>query len=60
MYFPLLDLKSSFTLPVIFSLPASSKTPRSRWYCSYALSYRNIEEMIAERGLKIDREFTRE
>lgn len=25
-----------------------------RWYCSYALSYRNIEEMMAERGLKID------
>jgi hypothetical protein len=25
-----------------------------RWYCSYALSYRNFEEMIAERGLVID------
>ena len=25
-----------------------------RWYCSYALSYRNIEEMMAERGLRID------
>ncbi|PCJ38645.1 MAG: IS6 family transposase [Moraxellaceae bacterium] len=25
-----------------------------RWYCSYALSYRNIEEMMSERGLKID------
>tara|TARA_B110000503_G_scaffold45770_1_gene74831 strand:+ start:590 stop:835 length:246 start_codon:yes stop_codon:yes gene_type:complete len=25
-----------------------------RWYCSYALSYRNIEEMITERGLVID------
>ena len=25
-----------------------------RWYCSYALSYRNIEEMMAERGLNID------
>ena len=24
------------------------------WYCSYALSYRNIEEMMAERGLRID------
>ncbi len=24
------------------------------WYCSYALSYRNIEEMMAERGLNID------
>ncbi len=25
-----------------------------RWNYSYALSYRNIQEMIAERGLKID------
>jgi transposase-like protein len=25
-----------------------------RWYCSYALSYRNIEEMMAERGLTLD------
>jgi putative transposase len=25
-----------------------------RWYCSYALSYRNVEEMMAERGLVID------
>jgi len=25
-----------------------------RWYCSYSLSYRNIEEMMLERGIKID------
>lgn len=25
-----------------------------RWYCAYSLSYRNIEEMMAERGLSID------
>ena len=25
-----------------------------RWYCAYALSYRNIEEMMAERGFDID------
>lgn len=35
-------------------------TPKSvilqcvRWYCAYSLSYRNIEEMMAERGVKID------
>jgi len=35
------------------------QTPQSiilqciRWYCSYALSYRNIEDMMAERGFKI-------
>ena len=25
-----------------------------RWYCAYALSYRNIEEMLAERGIDVD------
>jgi len=25
-----------------------------RWYCRYPLSYRNLEEMMAERGLKVD------
>ena len=35
-------------------------TPKSiilqcvRWYCSYALSYRNIEEMMKERGIEVD------
>ena len=25
-----------------------------RWYCRYCLSYRNLEEMMNERGLKAD------
>ena len=25
-----------------------------RWYVAYALSYRNIEEMMSERGFEID------
>jgi len=25
-----------------------------RWYLAYALSYRNIEELMAERGVKVD------
>jgi len=25
-----------------------------RWYVRYALSYRNLEEMMAERGLQLD------
>jgi len=25
-----------------------------RWYAAYALSYRDIEELSAERGLKVD------
>jgi len=25
-----------------------------RWYCRYSLSYRDLEEMMAERGVKVD------
>lgn len=25
-----------------------------RWYCRYPLSYRNLEEMMAERGVDVD------
>ena len=25
-----------------------------RWYCRYALSYRDLEEMMVERGIKVD------
>ena len=25
-----------------------------RWYLAYPLSYRNIEEMMLERGIKVD------
>jgi len=26
-----------------------------RWYCRYALSYRDLEEMMTERGIEVDR-----
>lgn len=25
-----------------------------RWYCRYALSYRDLEEMMRERGIEVD------
>jgi len=25
-----------------------------RWYCRYALSYRDVEELAQERGLRVD------
>ncbi len=25
-----------------------------RWYCRYALSYRDLEEMMVERGIEVD------
>src|SRR5258708_31854690 len=30
-----------------------------RWYLRYALSYRDLEEMMRERGLPVDRKSTR-
>ena len=38
----------------------SRQTPKAiilqcvRWYCAYSLSYRNIEEMMQERGIDVD------
>ncbi len=26
-----------------------------RWYCRYAISYRDLEQMMAERGVRVDR-----
>jgi transposase-like protein len=26
-----------------------------RWYLRYALSYRDVEELLAERGIEVDR-----
>jgi IS6 family transposase len=28
--------------------------PNVRWYCRYPLSYRNLEEMMAQRGVEVD------
>ena len=25
-----------------------------RWYCKYGISYRDLEEMMAERGVEVD------
>ncbi len=25
-----------------------------RWYCRYPISYRDLEEMLAERGISVD------
>jgi transposase, IS6 family len=42
------------------SAPASYRFPREviavavRWYLRYALSYRDVEELLAERGIEVD------
>ncbi len=35
--------------------PKSIILQAMRWYVPYALSYRNIEEMMKERGIMVDR-----
>ena len=30
------------------------RTPRVRWYLRFGLSYRDIEELLAERGVEVD------
>ena len=35
-------------------LPSATILMAVRWYVAYKLSYRNIEELLAERGVKVD------
>ena len=28
-----------------------------RWYCKYGISYRELQEMLAERGVNVDHEY---
>jgi hypothetical protein len=43
-----------------FSAPAGYRFPREviavavRWYLRYGLSYRDVEELLAERGVEVD------
>ncbi|WP_227876485.1 DDE-type integrase/transposase/recombinase [Photobacterium frigidiphilum] len=34
--------------------PTNSFLPAIRWYVAYKLSYRDIEELLAERGVRVD------
>ena len=37
-----------------FRFPPEVITVAVRWYLRYALSYRDIEELLAERGIEVD------
>jgi len=45
-------LRSSFAG---FRFPPEVITVAVRWYLRYPLSYRDIEELLAERGIEVDR-----
>ena len=44
-------LRSSFAG---FRFPPEVITVAVRWYLCYALSYRDVEELLAERGIVVD------
>ena len=37
-----------------FRFPAEAIVPAVRWYLRYGLSYRDVEELLAERGIEVD------
>jgi IS6 family transposase len=37
-----------------FRFPTESITVAVRWYLRYGLSYRDVEELLAERGVEVD------
>ncbi len=37
-----------------FRLPSEVITVAVRWYLRYGLSYRDVEELLAERGVEVD------
>ena len=47
-------------MPGCLSAPAGYRFPREviavavRWYLRYGLSYRDVEELLAERGVAVD------
>ncbi len=48
---PLLPPRSAFAG---FRFPSAVITVAVRWYLRYGLSYRDIEELLAERGVQVD------
>ena len=48
---PVLPPRSAFTG---FRFPREVIALAVRWYLRYGLSYRDVEELLAERGIKVD------
>ena len=48
---PSLEQRSTFTG---FRFPAEVIVLAVRWYLRYVLSYRDVEELLAERGVEVD------
>jgi hypothetical protein len=48
---PVLPPPSAFTG---FRFPREVIVPAGRWYLRYGLSYRDVEELLAERGVQVD------
>ena len=52
-----ISLMLSLTMALSFAnkqFPSATILMAIRWYLAYKLSYRNIEELLAERGVQVD------
>ena len=49
---PLVQVRAAFTG---FRFAPEVILPAVRWYLRYGLSYRDLEELLAERGIDVDR-----
>jgi len=46
--------RSSWSAPAGYRFPREVIAVAVRWYLGYGLSYRDVEELLAERGIEVD------
>ena len=51
---PLIGSTSGFSAPAGYRFPREVIAVGARWYLRYGLSYRDVEELLAERGVEVD------
>src|SRR5262249_46149645 len=52
---PVLNRRSAVSYPTVgYRFPREVIAVAVRWYLRYGLSYRDVEELLAERGIEVD------
>src|SRR5215475_10640575 len=51
---PVIGSTSGFSAPAGYRFPREVIALGVRWYLRYGLSYRDVEELLAERGVEVD------
>jgi transposase-like protein len=49
-----IDSESASSAPAGYRFPREVIAVSVRWYLRYGLSYRDVEELLAERGIEVD------